>query len=166
MEEKRKTRKVQIHWRAYIQWFGVVGTFVLLFGNVAAATDKLYWTDIRGIHRVDLDWQANMETPVPVPLVSPMGIAVDKKGGKIYWADSKTRKIQRANLDGTNIEDLIIVESGLPFYVAVDGSRGKLYWTDTQIIQRSNLDGTGIEELVTWKNGVSWPPRYCCRFRR
>ncbi len=152
-----KRERVYMNWRVtYIQWLGFVITLALLFGHAEADTDKLYWTDIRGIHRVDLDG-GNMETPVPVPLVSPMGIAVDKKGGKIYWADSKTRKIQRANLDGTDIEDLITVESGLPFYVAVDGSRGKLYWTDTQIIQRSNLDGTGIEELVTWKNGASWP---------
>ena len=139
-----KRERVYMNWRVtYIQWLGFVITLVLLFGHAEAGTDKLYWTDIRGIHRVDLDG-GNMETPVPVPLVSPMGIAVDRKGGKIYWADSKTRKIQRANLDGTDIEDLITVESGLPFYVAVDGSRGKLYWTDTQIIQRSNLDGTGI----------------------
>ena len=85
----------------YIQWLGFVITLALLFGHAEADTDKLYWTDIRGIHRVDLDG-GNMETPVPVPLVSPMGIAVDKKDGKIYWADSKTGKIQRANLDGTN----------------------------------------------------------------
>ena len=149
--------QVQASWRpTYIQWLGFVITLALLFGHAEADTDKLYWTDIRGIHRVDLDG-GNMETPVPVPLVSPMGIAVDKKEGKIYWADSKTGKIQRANLDGTNIEDIITAKLGHPYYVAVDISGGKLYWTDTWIIQRSNLDGTGIEELVTWKNGVSWP---------
>ena len=151
-----KRERVQIHWRTYIQWFGFVITLVLLFGYATAETDKLYWTDVRGIHRVDLDG-GNMETPVPVPLVSPIGIAVDEKGGKIYWADPDTRKIQRANLDGTDMEDLIIARSGLPFYVAVDGSRGKLYWTDTQIIQRSNLDGTGVENIVTRKIGVWWP---------
>ena len=151
-----KRKRVQTHWCAYIQWFGFVITLVLLFGHAAAETDKLYWTDVRGIHRVGLDG-GNMETPVPVPLVSPIGIAVDEQGGKIYWADSDTRKIQRANLDGTNIEDLIAARSGWPYYVAVDGSRGKLYWTDTQIIQRSNLDGTEVEDLVTRQNGVWWP---------
>jgi len=28
-------------------------------------------------------------------------------GGKMYWMDGATRKIQRANLDGTNVENLI-----------------------------------------------------------
>lgn len=152
-----KQERVQMNWSAaYIQWFGFMISLVLLSGYTTAEADKLYWTDIRGIHRVDLDG-GNMETPVPVPLVSPIGIAVDEKGKKIYWADPATRKIQRANLDGTNIEDIITAESGLPFYVAVDGSRGKLYWTDAQIIQRSNLDGTGIEKIVTQEIGVQWP---------
>ena len=152
-----KRKRIYTDWRVtYIRWFGFVSTFVLLFGNVAAATDKLYWADPRGIHRVDLDGR-NMETPVPVPLVSPIGITVDVKGGKIYWADFDTRKIQRANLDGTNIEDIITAKLGYPYYLAVDTSGGKLYWTDTRIIQRSNLDGTEVEELVTWKDGASWP---------
>ena len=152
-----KQERVQTNWRVTnIQWLGFVSTLVLLFGNVAAETDKLYWTDVRGIHRVDLDG-GNMETPVPVPLVSPIGIAVDEKGGKIYWADSDARKIQRANLDGTNIEDIITAKSGYPYFVALDTNGGKLYWTDTSIIQRSNLDGTEVEDLVTQANRVEWP---------
>ena len=98
-----------------------------------------------------------METPVPVLLRSPIGIAVDEKDGKIYWADSDTRKIQRSNLDGTEIEDIITAKSGSPYYVVVDTSGGKLYWTDTHIIQRSNLDGTEVEEIVTWQDRVQWP---------
>ncbi|MYB57468.1 MAG: hypothetical protein F4X51_13845 [Gemmatimonadetes bacterium] len=30
-----------------------------------------------------------------------------KAGSKMYWTDTRTHKIQRANLDGSNIEDLI-----------------------------------------------------------
>ena len=152
-----KQERVQTNWSAaYIRWFGFMISLMLLSGYTTAEADKLYWTDDRGIHRVDLD-SGNMETPVPVPLVSPIGIAVDTKSGKIYWADFNTRKIQRANLDGTNIEDIITAKLGYPYYVAVDTSGGKLYWTDTRIIQRSNLDGTEVEELVTWKDGASWP---------
>ena len=152
-----KQERVQPNWSAaYIQWFGFMISLVLLSGYTIAEADKLYWTDIRGIHRVDLDGE-NMETPIPIPLVSPIGIAVDEKGEKIYWADSDTRKIQRASLDGTNIEEIITVESGYPYYVAVDTSRGKLYWTDTRIIQRSNLDGTEVEDVVTRQIGVWWP---------
>ncbi len=40
------------------------------------------------------------------------GIAVDSGRGKIYWTDQIGRRIQRANLDGTNIEDLLQVATG------------------------------------------------------
>ena len=44
-------------------------------------------------------------------LIYPKGIALDLSSGKMYWTDSGTRKIQRANLDGSGVEDL--VTSGL-----------------------------------------------------
>ncbi len=59
-------------------------------------------------------------------------------------------KIQRANLNGTDIQDLV---TGLPFVrgLAVDVDGGKMYWTDArrEVIQRANLDGSNIEDIVT-----------------
>ena len=67
--------------------------------------------------------------------------------GKIYWGDVI---IQRANLDGTNVEDLVTTEITLEG-IALDVSRGKMYWTDLgeDKIQRANLDGTQVEDLIT-----------------
>ena len=77
--------------------------------------------------------------------------------GKMYWTDIGTRKIQRANLDGSGVEDL--VTSGLisPHGLALDLGAGKMYWTDreTDKVQRANLDGSGVEDLVT--SGLSGP---------
>jgi DNA-binding beta-propeller fold protein YncE len=69
---------------------------------------------------------------------------------KIYWADQHAGKIQRSNLDGTDVED-IITSLSQPSGIAVDLSGGKLYWTarGSGAIQRANLDGTDIEYLVT-----------------
>ena len=52
-------------------------------------------------------------------LVNPQGIVLDAAGGKPYWADWGTDKIQRANLDGSEVED--VVSSGLldPWRVAL-----------------------------------------------
>ena len=36
---------------------------------------------------------------------------LDAAGGKLYWTDWGTDKIQRANLDGSEVED--VVSSGL-----------------------------------------------------
>ena len=36
-----------------------------------------------------------------------MGIALDPSGGKIYWTTPHKYKIQRANFDGSNVEDVV-----------------------------------------------------------
>ena len=66
---------------------------------------------------------------------------------KMYWTDSGTDKIRRANLDGSNVEDLITTGLGHPEDIALDMSGGKMYWTDsgTDKIQRANLDGSNVE---------------------
>ena len=77
--------------------------------------------------------------------------------GKMYWTDRETDKIQRANLDGSQIEDLITTGLDSPSGLALDVAGGKMYWMDagTDKIQRANLDGSQIENLVT--TGLSSP---------
>ena len=71
---------------------------------------------------------------------------------KLYWTDWGTDKIQRANLDGSEVEDLVS-GAGLdgPDGLALDMVGGKMYWTDagTNKIQRVDLSGANVEDLVT-----------------
>ncbi len=69
---------------------------------------------------------------------------------QIYWTSAG--RIQRANLDGSNIEDLV-TGLGSPRGPALDVAGGKMYWTSAGRIQRANLDGSNIEDLVT---GLDW----------
>jgi parallel beta-helix repeat protein len=71
----------------------------------------------------------------------------------MYWTDWDTGKIQRANPDGTGVEDVVSGLSG-PGGIAIDVAGGKMYWCDYTIhvnstIKRANLDGSGVEVLVT-----------------
>ena len=68
----------------------------------------------------------------------------------VYWTDPGTASIQRANLDGSNIETLVPAGLELPEGIALDVTGNKMYWTDpgTARIQRANLDGSNIETLV------------------
>ena len=78
---------------------------------------------------------------------------MDTTGMQIYWvADNggvTPGEIHRANLDGTNVQDLVI---GLdnPFNIALDVESGKMYWADggTGKIQCANLDGSNVQDLV------------------
>ena len=70
---------------------------------------------------------------------------------KMYWGDGG--KIQRSNLDGSNIENLV---TGVNAWgIVLDVAARKMYWTDGgSKIQRANLDGSNIQDLVT---GLSSP---------
>ena len=76
------------------------------------------------------------------------GIAVDAGSGKLYWIEkiSNTRgKIQRANMDGSNLEVVKRLTS-VPESIAIDTMRGKIYVTNSwRKIQRLNLDGSNFQ---------------------
>jgi hypothetical protein len=46
-------------------------------------------------------------------------MAIDAAGGKIYWVDAATWKVQRANLDGSNAEDLVNTAFDNPASIAL-----------------------------------------------
>ena len=68
----------------------------------------------------------------------------------MYWTDARTGKVQRANLDGSNVEDLV-TRLGEPRGMALDLAGGRMYWTDngTDRIQSADLDGSNIRTLVS-----------------
>ena len=93
------------------------------------------------------------DSTLPSGIGEPVGATTTtaSQTWKLYWTDFGTRKIQRSNLDGSGVEDLVTTGLDVPVGLALDVSGGKLYWTDfgTDKIQRSNLDGSGVEDLVT-----------------
>ena len=117
---------------------------------------KIYWTEAKsrkirrstqnGTHVEDL-LTVTGGTPV-----RPSGMALDIANGKMYWAEAspEIRSIRRANLDGSNVENLVLTGSVGPDSVALDLIHGKMYWRvrGEKKIQRANLDGTGVEDLL------------------
>ena len=79
----------------------------------------------------------------------------------LYWTEYGTNadRIQRANLDGSNVQPLI-ANLGHSGSIALDLTGGKMYWTDFGVagsspgkVRRANLDGTGpIEDLIIGLN--------------
>jgi choice-of-anchor C domain-containing protein len=87
---------------------------------------------------------------------------------KMYWTDSGTGKIQRADLDGSNVEVLVDrlaldVKPGESYIndIALDVKGGKMYWSDsgTHTLGRANLDGSSVERLVV--TGLDSPENLC-----
>lgn len=87
--------------------------------------------------------------------LDPLNIELDLEADKIYWTDASGRKIQRANLDGSNAEDLV-TETHMAYGLALDLSARQMYWTNTVTgkIQRASLNGNRVKDLVT---GLRYP---------
>ncbi len=98
------------------------------------------------------------QTPDPVETPDPPDLIVESRqqpaqtqtAGAIYWTDWDTNKIQRANLNGSNVQDLVTTGLGSPYGIALDVPGGKMYWADagTAKIQRADLDGSNIQNLI------------------
>ena len=76
------------------------------------------------------------------------GLAVDESEGKIYWTCVFPDRIQRANLDGTDIET---IHSGKHSFTGLDIHGSYLYWTEfspVSRIQRSALGGAQVETVI------------------
>ena len=147
----------------------VIVVFLLPTLNVTTSVAQdsavyMYWTDgtTNKIQRANLDG-TNVQDLI-TGLVRPIGIALDLAGGKMYWTDrdkphhadpAGRNSIHRANLNGTNIETLVLGGNSVKEYIALDISGGKMYWTEyshfsnNHKIQRANLDGSNVEDIVT-----------------
>lgn len=110
---------------------------------------KIYWTGEKQIWRANLDGSG--ARPIVQGLQSQSGIGVEPVEGKVYWADYVAHKIQRANLDGSNVEDL--VDTGLlsPWALAIDSVDRVIYWSDSErnVIQRLILDSGEVETVLS-----------------
>ena len=119
-----------------------------------AMNGKIYWTHADdGIYRANLSDGTNIEHLVRDNIWSISGgrIALDVAGGKMYWTNGKTNGIFRANLDGSNAEEVLKLFVGTPLDIALDVAGGKMYWTQWEgnaSISRANLDGSDVELLI------------------
>ena len=95
--------------------------------------------------------------PDLVSSVSEASVDQDTTLSHIYWTEPSTHKIQRANLDGSNIDTLVIGNYLFqPSGLTLDIDGGKIYWTNgRRKIQRANLDGSYIEPLIITGRSIS-----------
>ncbi len=109
----------------------------------------MYWMDSRRvIHRADLD--GSDPKPFFTEAEDLGGLAFDMPGNKIYWTETEAETIQRADLDGRNVEALFTRIPRTPVGLALDLAGNRIYWTDwaTNMIHRADLDGANVEALA------------------
>jgi DNA-binding beta-propeller fold protein YncE len=133
----------------------------LTSGRRVDAADRLFVLELSGgrIHSMSPDGSGRKVIVEDCHL--PDGIAVDVKGGHIYWTNMGVPSlndgtIERADFDGGNRK--VIIPLGVTFtpkQLHLEKGSGKLYWSDREgmRVMRANLDGTNVETLVTTGEG-------------
>lgn len=127
---------------------------------------RMYWSaEGTADGGADSIYVANLDGTGATTFVSglwnPRGMALDLVDGKVYWdtfdITNHTRRIQRANLNGTGVETIITGETHGVWGLEIDPVNRLLYWGDApgRRVRRANLDGTGITDVIT---GLSWDP--------
>jgi hypothetical protein len=77
---------------------------------------------------------------------------------QVFWSDSDSAAIWRANDDGSAASIILPLAAGAePRGIAIDQGGGFLYWAEngTNRIRRSGLDGAGPQDIIT--TGLGFP---------
>ena len=99
-------------------------------------TVQLTLLDVEG-NLIEMTWRFAIGSAGPEPAY-------------LYWTNWAEGEIQRADLDGSNVQSLV---TGLstPVGMKLDEPNGKMYWISQEHgrVQRANLDGSNVEDLIT-----------------
>ena len=119
------------------------------------ANGTLYLTNAWGkVQRMNLNGSGYQPNLI-VNLESPRGVAVDVAGGKVYWTEEG--KIRRANLDGSNRQDVArglgtpdaIFLQTTPVEILIrEAQRPPMYWVNDGVGTLQSLTGTSVDRLV------------------
>ncbi len=116
---------------------------------------KLYWVGRSGtdgvVQRANLDG-THIEMLAAASYGTATGMAIDLIGRKVYWAHGGYRRIERANLDGSDRETVVssIYSQSWPRSLSLDMTARKIYWADatTNAIHRVGMSGGAVETLI------------------
>jgi len=112
---------------------------------VHSVTGQIYWTDMgRPSERDGTIMRCERDGSVVTTIVAaggaftPKQMKIDEAAGKIYWSDREGMAVKRCNLDGSDIETLVVTgnpvvdagdQSRWCVGLALDPVRGHVYWT-------------------------------------
>ena len=87
--------------------------------------DKVYWSDIlQGMILSAFSNGTSMKILFSCDIITPLGMAIDKAGGNLYWTDSGTKRIEVGRVDGSKRKVLITDGVDKPIAIILDVRRG------------------------------------------
>jgi cysteine-rich repeat protein len=111
-------------------------------GGGGGECGKIYWAEENvGIKRADKTDGANEEILVVLNSNAYTDIELDLSKEIMYFTNWNEGKIQKAHMDGSNVED--VVTGITPHDIAIDTINNKIYWVDQTAsnLLRADIDG-------------------------
>ncbi|MEM9823161.1 MAG: DUF5050 domain-containing protein, partial [Bacteroidota bacterium] len=118
---------------------------------------KVYWTELGfaspgTINRCDLDG-SNVESLINETIDEPSAFDIDFDNQKIYWIDEGLEQVLKANLDGSNIEMVLDLQTSafvFIFNMELDLVNEKIYWTNSlePSLRSVDLNGNNLETII------------------
>ena len=104
------------------------------------------------IRRISLDTNSGKVIPL-VGVQEANALDFNVHDMQIYWTDLALKSISRAFLNGSGVEDLVVVDLIYPDGLAVDWLGKNLFWTDSQSrrIEVARLNGQHRKMLI-WRD--------------
>lgn len=112
---------------------------------VSTRTGSIYWTQMGDpnandgtITRAKLDGSDAMVIVPSGKTFTPKQLTLDEAAGKLYWSDREGMRVMRANVDGSQIETVVLIAEGeqaradarnWAVGIAIDPERHVVYWT-------------------------------------
>ena len=99
---------------------------------------QMYWSDTSWVHRADLD--ANNAVALVEADEEVSQIEIDFRNEKVYWTEGSSVRLHKANLDGSEAQDLVMLTDRSRF--AIDTRVGRIRWIDLGgTLHSADLDG-------------------------
>ena len=127
-------------------------------GVALDAPNYIYWAleGVNKIQRMRLPTGSVEDVAIYPDAAAPVGVKVDSTLGKIYWVNGlQNFNIQRANLDGTDVEELIMID-GYGQQMALDPDGGTMWWAtvpENDYSGIANINRCNTPEIPLYDNG-------------
>ncbi|XP_055389862.1 putative vitellogenin receptor isoform X2 [Condylostylus longicornis] len=89
---------------------------------------------------------------IHIDVDSPRGVALFPQNGQMFWTDwGEKPMIATAEMDGSNVKQLITTKIQWPNCITIDYPAKRLYWVEAKlgIIENSKLDGTDRKTVLS-----------------
>ena len=119
---------------------------------------KLYLVSPLGVYQANPDGSQVKTLPIGTDASERISdLSFDTGQGKMYWADEHKDAIRSANLDGSQVQEILTREDGLRRPECLAVGAGKIFWSrylvkDGELewgLYRANIDGSHIETIVS-----------------